>query len=156
MKKLYLDRYGDAAEFIVEFKKNNRGMLPWVQSYNNARERCSNPNANKYSYYGGRGIKCLLKPIQFKEIFFRDKAYLMACPSVDRINPSKNYELANVKYSEFGENRKQKLFANPTRKIEYESLKNVIVDYAKNASWRDYELRAFLSKLRGEIQVIRR
>jgi len=84
--------------------KNLKKKKPWYGSYHGAVDRCSNPNHIYYKYYGGRGIKCLMKPKDFKFLWFRDKAYLMTKPSIDRKDNDGNYELTNCHFIEQVEN----------------------------------------------------
>ena len=74
---------------------------PWLPALYNARKRCVNKNDKRYKWYGGRGIQCLLTVSQIKKLWFRDKAYLMKKPSIDRINVKKNYECSNCQFIEF-------------------------------------------------------
>lgn len=67
--------------------------------------RCNNPNKDNYKYYGGRGIKNLISQKELKELWFRDKAYLMKKPSIDRINNDGNYEYNNCRFIEMNKNR---------------------------------------------------
>lgn len=102
MKKsltLYLRRYGDAARFL-----SGRRRLPWVQALTNIRQRCDNPNDPKFKYYGGRGVRCRITSAQLKAAFFRDKAWLLQKPSVDRIRTRGNYHHKNVRWIELGDN----------------------------------------------------
>lgn len=83
------------------FKEN-----PWLQHYNGAHQRCTNKNHIRYERYGGRGIKFNMRVKDFKELWFRDKAYEMNKPSVDRINNDGNYELNNCRFIEHSLNVK--------------------------------------------------
>ena len=80
---------------------------PWLTAYCGARARCNNKNNPKYSRYGERGIKLLMTKDDFKFLWFRDKAYLMKKPSIDRIDNDGNYELSNCRFIEFLKNRPQ-------------------------------------------------
>jgi len=78
---------------------------PWLCSYFNAKARCKNKNHPKYHRYGGRGIKFLMIKDDFKFLWFRDKAYLLKRPSIDRKDNDGNYELNNCRFIEFYENK---------------------------------------------------
>jgi len=79
-------------------------LKPWLHHIYDARTRCNNKNRISYKYYGGRGIKCLITSQEVKELWFRDKAYEMKKPSLDRIDNNGNYELNNCRFIENIEN----------------------------------------------------
>jgi len=83
----------------IYFKK-----YPWKKTFQVIKTRCNNPKATKYKNYGGRGIKCLITEKELKILWFRDKAYELTKPSIDRINNDKNYTLNNCKYIELSKN----------------------------------------------------
>jgi len=86
-----------------DYYKNN----PWIISFKSARSRCNNPNDKSYQWYGGRGIKCNMTNGDFKELWFRDKAYDLKKPTVDRIDNDGNYEILNCRYIEQIDNLKK-------------------------------------------------
>lgn len=91
----------------VYFYRKNK---PWVRTLESIKYRCNNKNSPKYHRYGERGIKCLITKEEVKFLWFRDKAYLLKKPSIDRINNDGNYELSNCRYIETSENsRKDKI-----------------------------------------------
>ena len=55
----------------------------------------------------GRGIKNFLNKEQIKYLWFRDKAYKMQHPSLDRKNNDGNYELDNCQIIELNQNAKK-------------------------------------------------
>ena len=77
-----------------------RKEYPWYYSYSAAKQRCTNKNNRKYPIYGGRGIKFLMTPEDFKLLWFRDKAYLMNKPTIDRKDSNKNYCFDNCQFIE--------------------------------------------------------
>lgn len=79
---------------------------PWQIAYVNIGQRCTNCDHPKYKFYGGKGIQRSITSEELKMLYFRDRAYLMKSPSVDRINASKNYAFDNCRYIEMDENRK--------------------------------------------------
>jgi hypothetical protein len=89
-------------------RDNNRKQMllkPWLKSYWAAWTRCTNPKNNKnWKYYGGKGIKLLMNKEDFKFLWFRDKAYLLKDPTIDRIKDSGNYTLKNCRFIERKEN----------------------------------------------------
>jgi hypothetical protein len=76
--------------------KNNH----WLLTFSEIKRRCNNPKTKGYYRYGGRGIKCLITEEELKFLWFRDKAYLMKKPSIDRIDNDGNYCLNNCRYIE--------------------------------------------------------
>lgn len=82
------------------YHKNN----PWRKPLNHAKNRCNNINNKRYKDYGARGIKCLITLDEIKELWFRDKAYELKQPSIDRINNDGNYTFENCRFIELKEN----------------------------------------------------
>lgn len=78
--------------------------LPWIKTYRGIKSRTDYKSDTNYKRYGGKGIKCLITSEELKTIWFRDKAYLLKKPSIDRIDPDGNYEFNNYRYIEFSEN----------------------------------------------------
>jgi len=99
--------YNSHKEECKQRRKVYRKKYPWVNSYINARRRCLTKSDRAYKNYGGRGIKVLMTIADFKYLWFRDKAYLMKKPSIDRIDNDGHYELSNCQYLEVSENTKK-------------------------------------------------
>ena len=76
----------------------------WAVVRGSAMSRCTNPKQPAYRWYGKRGIKCLISSEEIRELWFRDKAYLMKHPSIDRIDSDGNYEISNCRFIEKSEN----------------------------------------------------
>ena len=89
--------------------KNSRQAIEWIKkhpwciSYRNARERCK-----PTGLYGKRGIKFNMTIPDFKELWFRDKAWLLKRPSIDRINAKGDYIKSNCRFIELSENCRNK------------------------------------------------
>lgn len=65
-----------------------RDKYPWRRPFYSARNRCNNPKSKDYKHYAlKKAIKFLLTLEDVKYFWFRDKAYLMSKPSLDRIDP---------------------------------------------------------------------
>ena len=71
----------------------------WI-SWCNMRRRCHSPKATGYKFYGGQGISVCERWRNSFENFLADVG---PCPSsdhsLDRINPSGNYEPSNVRWA---------------------------------------------------------
>ena len=102
-----------------KYVKNNKNLIyfkrrefynrySWMRSYYALRHRCNNPNASDYKYYGGRGIKCFITKEEIKQLWFRDEAYKMKSPSIDRIDNNGHYEYSNCRFIELSENISKK------------------------------------------------
>lgn len=103
---IFKQRYGEATRFMARRRARGDYSTPWVRAFNNIKGRCENPETNlQYCYYGGRGIKCRITVAQLKLAFYRDRAFLMKQPSVDRINSKGHYTPKNTRWIEFAENR---------------------------------------------------
>ena len=83
----------------------NKEIKPWVGTYNRIRNRCNYKPHTSYKNYGGRGIKCEIGIKELKFLWYRDSAFNMKKPSIDRIDNNGNYTLENCRYLEFSENR---------------------------------------------------
>ena len=90
-----------------KYKKNY--PLQYRISYllNGIRQRCENPNNDRYKYYGHRGIKCLLSKVDIEILWKRDKAFLLTRPSIDRINSKNHYKFSNCRFIELSENSRR-------------------------------------------------
>lgn len=89
---------------IKERDKERRTKKKWYFVYYNLLARCNNKNSSSYKDYGGRGIQALISLEEVKELWFRDKAYKMKQPSINRIDNDGNYTFANCEFIEKGKN----------------------------------------------------
>jgi hypothetical protein len=77
---------------------------PWIKYYT----YCYNRTHYNKSTYFRRGILLLMTIDDFKELWFRDKAYQMKNPSIDRIYGDVGYEKWNCRYIELTDNNRRK------------------------------------------------
>lgn len=73
---------------------------PWAKTRVSIWDRTNYKSHVGYKWYGGRGIKCLISSLELKELWFRDKAYEMKRPSIDRIDKNGHYTKENCRYIE--------------------------------------------------------
>lgn len=88
--------------------KEYRAKRPWYKHYASTKQRCNDKNYHKYKNYGARGIRLIMTSNDFKELWFRDEAYKMNRPSIDRIDNDGHYEKDNCRFLELGENAKKR------------------------------------------------
>lgn len=75
-----------------------------MKHWYSARRRCNDSKVHGFQYYGGKGIEFKLTKEEIKELWFRDKAYEMERPSIDREDDDGNYELNNCRFIEMSKN----------------------------------------------------
>jgi len=97
-RKEYLRNYmrNYMRNYIKKFRANN----PWYVTYNNILHRCNDIGRWHYS----KSIKNYLTPTDLKNLWFRDKAFLLKKPSIHRKNTLKDYTIDNCEYIEFIKN----------------------------------------------------
>lgn len=86
--------------YLKEYYKRN----PWANTYKSIISRCSG-YGNKGQYYFKKGIKNFLTLEDLKFLWFRDRAFELSEPTIDRKNNSGHYTLENCRYIEMSENR---------------------------------------------------
>lgn len=74
---------------------------PWLRTLRGIKSRCTDPANISYKSYGGKGIKNFLTGEDLKFLWFRDRAYEMKRPSIDRLDINKHYTLGNCRYLEW-------------------------------------------------------
>jgi len=99
--KFYKDGFITICKLCIKKKDINKYKdCQWIRHFRNLKARCNNPKNNRYYCYGRRGIKCMITEKELKFIWFRDNAYNLKKPSIDRINNDGNYELNNCRFIE--------------------------------------------------------
>lgn len=81
-----------------------RRLNPWARHVEFARRRCSDPAHKSWKSHGGKGIKVYLTATSAKILWERDNAAAMKKPSLDRVDPTKDYTLENCRFLEHGIN----------------------------------------------------
>lgn len=84
--------------------KKRKKKFPYKSHFVELQRRCLNKNCKDYKNYGGRDIRCLITEEEIKKLWFRDKAYLMKKPSIDRIDNDGDYKYDNCRFIELREN----------------------------------------------------
>lgn len=89
-----------------EKRAEKKILEPWLKYYWNIVSRVT----NKSRYYFKTGVKNNITPEEVKILYFRDKAFDMRAPSIDRIDGFKDYEFANCRFIELKENQSRPKF----------------------------------------------
>jgi hypothetical protein len=84
-----------------------KAARPWLKHYRNAYKRCRDKNHLTYPSYGGKDIQLLMKPREFKVLWFRDNAAEMENPEIDRKDPQGHYIFHNCRFLPRIENRRR-------------------------------------------------
>lgn len=86
---------------------------PLYHVWQTMKQRCDNPNADNYKFYGGRGITVCDEWRDF-QTFLNDMESSYPCRGyqIDRINENGNYEKSNCRWIKASENVRR---ANATR-----------------------------------------
>lgn len=98
--------------------KGGSYKYPLYAIYKDIKRRCYNPQRSNYKYYGGKGIKMCdewrTHYSNFKKWALENGyTYNLSLPreerlSIDRIDPSKDYEPSNCRWIKFKENRQRR------------------------------------------------
>jgi hypothetical protein len=95
-----------------------------------------------------KGIKVSVRPAELRQLFMRDKAYLMKRPSVDRIDPDGHYVYENIRWVELDLNRSRR-YMN-ARKEKYSEGKAVVEGWLRTTGWGKTLQTSFLVALTKE------
>ena len=97
-----------------EYKKIYYEKYPWLKFYYYALTRCEYDK--KSNYY--KKIKVFLTHDEIKSVWFRDKAWRLSKPSIDRIDNDGDYTLKNIRFIELKENILRWARENPHRPLK--------------------------------------
>lgn len=130
--------------------KNRQNFLhnkcPWKRTLHNIKQRCNNIKHPKYLRYGKRGIKCLITEEELKELWFRDKAWLLKKPSVDREDNDGHYKFENCRYIEHEENTKRSNDLQERKILQFD-LNGIFIREWKSISKASRELKLYVGNI---------
>jgi hypothetical protein len=86
-----------STKFVTHGETANGIQSPEYRTYNDAKNRCRNPNNVRYSDWGGRGIEFRFN--SFKEFLSEIGRKPNAAYTLERINVNGHYEIGNVKWA---------------------------------------------------------
>jgi hypothetical protein len=89
---------------ITQYNRVADQKYPWKSTLRGIRSRLNDPSNISYASYGGKGVKNFLTVKDLEYLWFRDGAYLMKKPSIDRFHTDQDYTIDNCQYIELSEN----------------------------------------------------
>jgi hypothetical protein len=109
---------------VKDYRKDYKDKWPWKLTYRYVHTRCNVPKHDSYEGYGSVGIKNLLTHDLLEKLWYRDRAYEMKKPSIDRIDSKKDYTFDNCRYIEMSKNSAKEHFTYEMRRdIALKSMK---------------------------------
>lgn len=130
--------------------KERMKKYPWKRTFFDSRTRCNNPKNPYYKNYGGRNIKHLITMKELKELWFRDKAYLMDKPSIDREDNDGHYIFDNCRYIELIDNVARQNVSYKEKPVNQYSLEGNFI-----RSWKSQaEIQRILGFAQGSISNV--
>ena len=87
-----------AREARLRGARHNMSATPTYNSWKSMVARCTNPLATDFHLYGGRGVGICAEWLRF-DGFFADMGNRPEGKTLDRINPSGNYEAENCRWA---------------------------------------------------------
>lgn len=148
-KSMLKERYGEAAAFIIKYKRRFGGKLPWTDAYGNMRSRCKGYNERDRRSYGGR--KVCVTSAELRELFYRDHAWKFKVPSADRIDPDADYRKDNIRWVEWTSNRTMRYMT--ARPDKYAEGKKMLVDFFQRCGWKKHLRISFLNTVSRELRA---
>ncbi len=111
-----------------ERQRRYRELNPWSIALSGIVGRCK----DKAQCYLKKGIKNFLTTKDLKALWFRDKAYLMKRPSIDRKNNDGHYTLENCRYIELSENSRLGALGRKSTPRQREASRQNLLNWHKN------------------------
>lgn len=96
-RAILLEGSMDISEKEQKYYKKNYKFNPWARTFDNIRSR-----KKHFKNYKNRKITITLNNL--KSLWFRDKAWLLKRPSIDRKDNTKGYSFKNCRYIELAKN----------------------------------------------------
>jgi len=121
-RKQYLKYTEKIKNKVKQYAKD----FPWKHILSGIKRRCNNQNDTRYHRYGGRGIKCLITENELKELWLRDKAWLLKHPSIDREDNDGDYTFDNCRFIEVTENTIKANKENSQKILQFDLQKNLV------------------------------
>jgi|SRR5208282_213635 len=87
-------------------RTHEKSKTPEYTAYSGAKNRCTNPKASKYEYYGGRGIRFLYE--SFEEFWLDVGPKPSSEYTLERVDNDGNYESGNCKWATRAEQLKNR------------------------------------------------
>jgi len=102
------EAYRKRKEEIRTYRRENKFIsdwklkAPWEKTYQYIRQRCGTGKDPAYV-----NVRNSITRRELKILWYRDRAYELKKPSIDRLDSAKDYTFDNCRYIEFGENVKR-------------------------------------------------
>ena len=132
---------------IKKYKKEYYDEFPWKLTFININQRCNNKNHPQYKDYGGRGIKCFISEEELKFLWFRDNAYLLKRPSINRKDNDGNYCIENCEFIEQGLNSAERNTRVLSKSVLQFNLEGVFIKEWPSATEAARELNIKLTNI---------
>jgi hypothetical protein len=122
---------------------HGKSKSPEYVSWRAMKDRCYGASHSEYKRYGALGIKVCERWINSFANFFEDMGPRPHGHSLERINPSKNYEPVNCKWADVYEQANNK---KNTRKIEYKGASKSVTQWSREVGLKTATLSARLNR----------